>query len=354
MRWIGVLAVTGMALVASAAWGSGTRALDRCEGKPSWKYVQTLSFVEPNGSVSFDPDPAETYKLVFSGYVKDANGTSWTVLETYGHVDAFLVNGQSPPFGRFIQWHRAHPLKDPSAIEVAIQVDPSGKYLDWDIPDFLVPLPPPIPANKPCNLASNPGIPGTKLSLTPETFQANYYTGTISIAVYREVYGAGEPEPTAKVQSNITFSGSHNFSQPTPRAGERREWVSVSGSAQLSTNAEGRLQAVGGGGVAGVYVRPGPNPGDRPVAKVRRWRFRIDGVAGPPSGGDVTLNGTVTASSLNSCPAEGAAVEFLLHDGEAVNDRQDVIAVRGAGCVEDGFSNSNSYRSHAYVTVKRA
>ena len=317
--------------------------------------MQTLTFVEPNGSASFDPDPAETYKLVISGYVKDPNGSSLTVLETYGGVEAFKINGEEPPLYQAALWHRNHPLKDPSAFAVAIQVDSDRKSLDFNnIADSIVPLPPPHPPDTPCNLGTGAKLPGTKLSLTPETSPPSYYTGTVSIAVYREVFGSGQPEPQAKVQSNITFTGSHNLPQPTTRPGEERVWVSVSGSAQLSTNAEGQLQAVGGGASAGVYTRPGANPGDKPVAQVRRWRFRIDSVAEPPSGGEVKLNGTVTASGQDSCPAQGAKIELLLRDDGTVSAKGDAIVVQGGGCVGDAFSNGLSYRSHAYVTIKKA
>jgi hypothetical protein len=348
MRWLGVVAVAGMA-VAASAWGGGTRALGRCDGTPSWKYVQTLTFVEPSGNVSFTPDPAETYKLVFSGYVKDPNGASLTVLETYGGVEPFRVNGQTPPLYQAALWHRNHPLKDPSAFGVVIQDNSDGKSLDWDgIPDEVARLPGTIPPNEPCNLDSGNRLPGRQLSLTPETFPASYYTGSISIAVYREVFG-GQGQPQSKVLSNVTFSGSNNLERATTRPGEKRVWVSVSGSAQLSTSPDGQLQAVGGGSYGGVYLRPGSNPGDKPVAQVRRWRFRIDSVAGPPSGNEVELNGTVTTSGQDACPAEGATMKFILQYGPQRADNS--VVVQG-GCVGDAFVNTLSYRSNAFVTVK--
>jgi hypothetical protein len=355
MRWLGVIAVAGMAFLASAASGGDARTSDRCAGTPSWKYVQTLTFVEPNGSATFAPDPTNTYKLVISGYVKDPNGASLTVLETYGSVEAFRVNGQEPPLYQAALWHRNHPLKDPTAFAVAIQVDSDGKSLDFNpIADSIVTLPPPHDANKPCTLGAGTKLPGAKLSLTPETSPPSYYTGTVSIAVYKEVFGSGEPEPPAKVQSNITFTGGSGFELPTTRPGEKRLWVSASGSAQLSTDAQGQLKAVGGGAYAGVYTRPGPNPGDKPVTQVRRWRFRIDSVAEPPSGGEVKLNATVTTSTQESCPTAGAKVEFVLRDSGKAAGKGDTILVRGGGCLGDVFTNRIFNREFAFVTVEQA
>lgn len=351
MRRLAVLAVVGLAIGAAAASGGQRRSLDRCSGTTSWKYLQTLTFVAPNGSASFDPDPSQTYELIFSGYVRDQNSTNLTILET--SIQPFKVNGQIPPLYTAGLWHRNHPLKDPSAFGILIQDEADGKSLSWDqIPTDVVPLPGTVPPNEPCTLASGSRLPGRKLSITPEPPPPTY-TGTISIAVYKLVFGGAEQPPPTKTLYNATFSGSQGITQPTTRAGEERKWVSVSGSAQLKSLPDGQLQALGGGSYAGLYSRAGPNPGDKPTLSVRGWRFRVDSANGPPgSDGELNLNVTVVASGQNACPVVGAKLEIIVRDGPGANDKEDTILVTG-GCVGDAYDNQHSYLSHAYVTIKR-
>lgn len=357
MRRLGVIAIAGMALVSSVAWGGGTKAPGRCEGKPSWKLLQTLTLTEPNGNLTFDPDPVELYKVVFSGYIKDPNGTPLTTLDAPS--TPFRVNGTPVPRYTAAQWHRNHPLKDPSAVAFLIQDEPDGKSLSWDeIPTDVVPLPypGPVPANEPCTLVSGSPLPGRELTIAAgDGSSLAPYTGTLSVAIYKLVWGNEALPSEPQVLANITFDGGNSLGRPTIRAGERRVWVNVSGSAQLSTDAEGQLQAVGGGWYSGVYVTQGADPSAKPAADVRSFRFRVDSAAGPPTGGEVTLDATVTASSQSVCPKDGATFELLLHDGGAPGtpgSKGDTIAAKGGGCLGDAFSNKLSYLSNAFVTIK--
>jgi hypothetical protein len=170
------------------------------------------------------------------------------------------------------------------------------------------------------------------------------------MAIYKAVWSDQSTPPESSVVANAAFSGSNSLEKATTRPGEVRKWVSVSASVQLSKNAEGQLEAGGGGSESGVYERPGPTAGSRPTVNVRKWAFRIDKADGPPDRGTLGLEATVTASGQDQCPAQGAKIEIIIRDG-GTNHRLDHVILRG-GCVNDFFTSDRGIISRADVTLK--